>query len=69
MRYQDRRGRVRYANAAVPRLPARLAQLVSTVVGLRDDVPPHHVPLRCLPHPLLCSAARWRTPPRHPLAI
>jgi len=44
VRYRDTRGRVYYANLLRPRLPAALAPLVATVVGLRDDAPPRHGP-------------------------
>ncbi len=44
VRYRDTRGRVYYANLLRPRLPAALAPLVTTVVGLRDDAPPRHGP-------------------------
>ena len=37
VRYRDRRGLQHFANAAPPRLPATLAALVSTVIGLRGD--------------------------------
>ncbi len=36
-RYQDGAGRIFFANTSAPRLPARLAALVSAVVGLRSD--------------------------------
>lgn len=45
VRYRDRAGRAHYGNSARPRLPAALARLVTTIVGLRDDTPPHHGPL------------------------
>jgi len=44
VRYRDTRGRVYYANLTWPRLPAALAPLVTTVVGLRDDAPRRHGP-------------------------
>jgi len=39
VRYRDTRGHVHYTNLLRPRLPAALAPLVTTVVGLRDDAP------------------------------
>lgn len=42
--YRRRGGPVYVANATTPRLPAGVATLVSTVIGLRDDLTPHHVP-------------------------
>lgn len=44
VRYRDRHGLVHYANATAPRLPAAVAPLVSTIVGLRDDAAPRHLP-------------------------
>ena len=52
VRYRDTRGHVHYANLIWPRLPAALAPLVTTVVGLRDDAP-----LRHGPSPRVASAA------------
>lgn len=46
VRYRDRRGRQYFVNTMVPRLPANLARLVQTVVGLRNDVRVWHAPLK-----------------------
>jgi len=46
VRYQGRDGRTHDTNTAAPRLPASLAGLVSTVVGLRDDAAPYRPLLR-----------------------
>lgn len=69
--YRSRSGDVRYANARAPRLPARLVALVSSVIGLRDDVAPHHAPA-----PRLAPAAArprphvlWRAPPAPPPSL
>lgn len=44
VRYRDRHGSVYYANVEAPRLPTRLASLVTSIVGLRDDAPLRHAP-------------------------
>jgi len=58
VRYRDRRGHLRYANSARPRLPAALARLVTTVVGLRDDAPWRHAPLPRVAQPAGTERAR-----------
>lgn len=64
--YRDRRGRIYYANTAPPRLPTALGRLVSTVVGLRNDLPLRHAPLpRLAPAPRVDPRGRA---PRIPLA-
>jgi kumamolisin len=53
VRYRDRQGVEHYANATPPRLPASLAHLVSSIVGLRDDAPFRHASRRgAAPHAL-----------------
>ncbi len=44
VRYRDRQGVEHFANATVPSLPAPLANLVGSIVGLRDDAPFRHAP-------------------------
>jgi kumamolisin len=46
VRYRDRQGRQRYVNTTAPRLPANLAGLVQTVVGLRNDLRVWRAPLK-----------------------
>jgi kumamolisin len=46
VRYRDRQGRQHYVNTTAPRLPANLAGLVQTVVGLRNDLRIWRAPLK-----------------------
>jgi len=45
LRYRARNGAVYYVNETAPQLPANLAPLVTSVVGLRDDTTLVHAPL------------------------
>lgn len=64
-RYRDAAGRIHFANTTAPRLPARLALSISTVVGLRDDGPAYRLLApRALRPPLQRSGTAIRTAAR-----